>query len=364
MKASKAGIAFLIVFVSCIDPFGVSSLEPEGLLNIEAFLTSEPHVQQIRLSRAGIYGLDNVGRNLPVRGAVILVKDDLGNIERFLESGVSGTYLSSSEFSTKVGRSYNLDIELPNGERLVSLPELVNPVPKMDSVTYRAVRTASTDPMNDEIGVQVLGHFQDPADQQNFYYWKMLESDFVLITEPELYTLPPTHPTCPRCPVPKDCCSRCFHKDTPRPANINTIDDLEFNGNYQSRVIAYVRDNGLRFKETYRLDIQHMSVSAEAHRFLKLSDQQLRLTGSVFDPPPANIRGNVINLNRPEEQVLGYFFATDIQLLRVYIRRDNLEFFLRPQTTVPDDCRDYLQQASGFPMPFLPTEAPEDWDGF
>lgn len=292
------------------------------------------------------------------------VKDDLGNVERFLESQETGVYLSSSDFSTKVGRKYNLDVLLRNGDRLVSLPELVMPVPQMDSVTYQAVRTSTTDPMNDEIGVQVVGHFQDPADEQNFYYWKMLESDFVLKTEPELFTLPPTHPTCPRCPAPKDCCARCFHRDVPRPANINTIDDLEFNGNYQSRVIAYVRDNGLRFKETYRLDIQHMSVSAEAHRFLKLSDQQLRLTGSVFDPPPANIRGNVVNLNRPEEQVLGYFFASDMQFLRVYIRRNDLEFFLRPQTTVPDDCRGFLQQASGFPMPFLPTEAPEDWDGF
>lgn len=364
MKASRVLIVFMIAIASCIDPFEVSSLMPEGLINIEAFITSTPQVQQIRISRAGIYGPEIVGRNLPIRSAVVLVKDDLGNVERFFESQEAGVYQSSSDFSAKVGRSYNLDITLSEGERLVSLPERVTAVPQMDSVTYSAVRTPSTDPMNDETGVQVLGHFQDPADEQNFYYWKMLESDFVLIAEPELFSLPPTHPTCPRCPAPKACCARCFHKEIPRPANINTVEDSDFNGKYQSRVIAYVRDNGLRFKETYRLDIEHMSVSAEGHRYLKLSDQQLRLTGSVFDPPPANIRGNVINLNRPEEQVLGYFFASDVQLLRVYIHRDRLEFFLRPQLIVPDDCRNYLQQASGFPMPFLPTDPPADWDGF
>jgi hypothetical protein len=80
-------------------------------------------------------------------------------------------------------------------------------------------------------------------------------------------------------------------------------------------------------------------------------DQQISLTGSVFDPPPANIRGNMISLDDNEETVLGYFFASDEQPLRTYIKREKLEFILSPTTKIPDDCR-----ASATLSP------PEDWN--
>jgi hypothetical protein len=335
----------LILFLwisSCIDKFNFVPEEPQRLLNVEGFITTIPKAHQIRLSRLEIYGPDFIGLGRPVTLASVLIKDDLGRVESLFEIG-SGYYETSKDFAAEVGRSYNLEIYLLDGSRYVSLKEKVTPVPEVDSVTYHSVRTVTTDRLNDEIGVQVMAHFQDPPDQENYYYWKLLESDFLLVTEPEQYHLPFDHPTCPRCPAPKPCCSRCFHKDIPKPTNIITTSDAEFDGIYQRRGIAYVVDDGLRFKETYRLDIQHLSVSAETNRFLKLIDQQLSLTGSVFDPPPANIRGNLISLDNREEQVLGHFFVSDEKLLRIYIKKEKLEFRMSPQTTVPEDCRNFLQ---------------------
>lgn len=350
----------LLLMSSCIDKFNFVSDEPERMLNIEGFLTTVPKAHQIRISQVEKFGPEFIGLGRPVLLATVLIRDDLGRVERLTELS-SGYYSTSSDFAAEIGRSYNLEIQLLDGRRYISLKEMAMPVPEVDSVTYHSVRTVTTDRLNDEFGVQVMAHFQDPPDVENYYFWNVLESDFALITEPDLYHLPFDHPTCPRCPAPKDCCTRCFHKDLPKPTNIITVSDVDFDGIYQNRRIAYVRDDGLRFKETYRLDIQHLSVSPETHRFLRLVDQQLRLTGSVFDPPPANIRGNLISLDNREEQVLGHFFVSDERFLRIYIQRDKLEFYLRPQTTVPDDCRDYLLQAF-FPMPLLSVDPPADWD--
>jgi hypothetical protein len=350
----------LLWMSSCIDKFNFTSDEPERMLNVEGFITTVPKAHQIRISRVEKFGPEFVGLGRPVLLATVLIKDDLGRVEGLTETG-SGYYTTSPDFAAEIGRSYNLEIQLLDGRRYVSLKEMAVPVPEVDSVTYHSVRTVTTDRLNDEFGVQVVAHFQDPPGAENYYFWNVLESDFVLITEPELYLLPFDHPTNPRGPAPKDCCSRCFHKDLPKPTNIITVSDVDFDGIYQNRRIAYVRDDGLRFKETYRLDIQHLSISPETHRFLRLVDQQLRLTGSVFDPPPANIRGNLISLDDREEQVLGQFFVSDERFLRIYIQRDQLEFYLRPQTTVPDDCRDFLQQRN-FRMPFLPVDPPADWN--
>jgi len=361
-KLFPSSLFFLISFclISCLDKFTFTANEPERLLNVEGFLTTVPKVHRIRLSRLEKFGPDFIGLSRPVFSATVLISDDLGRVESLTEMG-SGYYGTSPEFSAEIGRSYNLEVILSDGRRYISLKEKAEPVPEVDSVSYKAIRTFTSDRMNDEIGVTVTAHFQDPPDQNNYYFWNVLESDFVLITEPELYTIPRNQAGCPGCPAPKDCCSRCFQKDKPKPTNIITVSDVDFNGIYQNRRIAYVRDNGIRFKETYRLDIQHLSVSSETHRFLRLVDQQLRLTGSVFDPPPANIRGNMISLNDSQEQVLGQFFVSDERFLRVYIHKDQLEFFLRPQTTIPDDCRE-ARPVGREPQPLLPVDPPEDWD--
>jgi hypothetical protein len=81
-----------------------------------------------------------------------------------------------------------------------------------------------------------------------------------------------------------------------------------------------------------------MSISQEAYRFLRLVKQQTEISGSVFDPPPANIRGNIISLDNPEEVVLGYFIAAGESTKRIYIKGAEMDF-RQNVAIVPDDCR-------------------------
>ncbi|WP_293012410.1 DUF4249 domain-containing protein [Mongoliibacter sp.] len=349
-----------VLFSTCIDPYEVNTQLEERALAVEGYITTVPGIQEIRLRRAEVFGPDFIGINKPEGLAKVLVRDDLGRVISFEEQEERGLYFTEEDFAAEVGRSYNLEIITQNKKRYVSRPELVKPVPELDSVTYRAVRTPGSDRMNDEYGVQVLAHFQDPPEEDNFYFWRTLESTFVLVSEPEILTSGPAGmPQCPPC-----CESICFHTDLPKPGNIVTVSDTDFNGLYQNRVIAYVEDNGTRFKDTYRLELQHMSVTQETQRYLQLVDQQLRLTGSVFDPPPANIRGNIINLEDPEELVLGQFYAVDVVEVQLYIQRDKLEFYKRPQNFIYRCCIHYLYQdpRTQYVAPLLSTTPPADWN--
>jgi hypothetical protein len=349
-----------VLLSTCIDPFGFNAELGEQALAVEGYITTIPGHQEIRLRRAEVFGPDYIGVNRPEGLATVLIKDDLGRVTRLVEQEQRGLYLTEEIFAAEIGRSYNLEIITQNKKRYVSRPELVSQVPELDSVSYRAVRTPGSDRLNDEYGVQVLAHFQDPVEEDNFYFWRTLESDFVLVSEPELgHAGPAGMPTCPPC-----CESICFHTDVPKPGNIVTVPDTDFNGQYQNRVVAYVVDDGVRFKDTYRLELQHMSVTQETQRYLQLIDQQLRLTGSVFDPPPANIRGNMISLDDPDELVLGQFFAVDVRHVQLYIQRDKLEFYKRPQTLILRCCIHYLYQdpRTQYVAPLLPTAPPADWN--
>ncbi|WP_373496803.1 DUF4249 domain-containing protein [Aquiflexum sp.] len=353
-------LIWILIFgtISCIDPYIFDADEPIRMLSVEGFITTGEGPHEIRLSRVARYGPSFIGFNLPETRAAVLIKDDQGRVIELIESE-SGVYKLPGGFRGQIGNSYNLEIKLQNGKRYISRPEKLVSVPQVDSLSYRSVKTPTSNRFREEVGVQVTAYFQDPVEEENYYYWRPLESTFILVSEPDAEGT--------QGGTVASCCSRCFHKDVPKPANVITVGDSEFNGTYQNRLIAYVVDNGMRFKETYRLDILHLSLSQGAHMFLNLVNQQLSLTGSVFDPPPANIRGNMICLDDPDEQVLGYFFASDVQLLRVYIEQVNLEFYKIPQAFSPYDCREYLRLMDPLgrnPVrpPLLPTNPPDDWD--
>jgi hypothetical protein len=355
-------ILFIVLLLSaCIDPYNADLEAPERGLTVEAVITTLPGPQEVKLTRNAPYGLSFVGFNRPEILAKVALRDDLGRTFVFTESQDSnrpGVYISDQDFSAEVGRTYNLELELFSGKRYISRPETVAEVPKVDSLTYKSVRTATTNKYIGEVGVQVTAHFQDPKGIENFYHWRPITSTFVLITEPDAEG--------GRNP-PVSCCARCFHTDFPQPANVITYDDKDVDGLYQRKIVAYILDDGVRFKETYRLDFLHLGISQRAHSFLRLVNQQLSLTGSVFDPPPANIRGNMISLDDPNEQVLGYFLVADAEFMRVYIHKDRLEFVKTPFTKIFLDCREFLRAQDGLgrnPIrpPLLPLDPPDDWN--
>ena len=329
-------ILFLIP-ISCIEPYKVELPQGEQLLTVDGFVTTEPGPHIIRLTRSDTYGSVFEGLIRPVSQASVAIRDSEGNVAFLTEAEERGVYQTTADFRARVGISYSLLIELQGGKSYTSLPELVNSVPEIQSLSYRAIEVQTANRLQNRIGVQIFTKFNDPSDQTNFYYWRQGMGSFVLVANPELYTLPPDHPTNPRGSAPKDCCSTCFLPEQSRLQTFSIASDQDFNGLSQNIPVAFIEDDGIRFKRTYRAEIQQLAVSREAHRFLRLIDQQISLTGSVFDQPPANIRGNMISLDDPDEIVLGFFIAAAVSKKQVYIQRSNLEVTQTPKI-IPDDC--------------------------
>jgi hypothetical protein len=330
-------ILFFLLLISCIDPYRLDIPQGERLLTVDGYITTDlgPHV--IRLTRTDTYGSVFEGLIRPVSQATVAIRDSDGKVVFLEEQEERGVYWTPADFRAEVGKSYSLQIDV-QGQSYVSLPEKVNSVPQIDSLSYRSVEVATDSRVLSRSGVQVFAHFKDPGDQQNLYYWRTSPGVFALVANPELHTLPPDHPTNPRGPDPKECCAICYMIDVPKAQKFALASDEDFNGLANRLPVSFIEDDGLRFKQTYRAEIQQMNISPGAHRFLRLIEQQLSITGSVFDQPPANIRGNIINLNNPDEIILGYFIAAGVSTKTIYIDRDKLDFLQTPKI-IANDCR-------------------------
>jgi len=79
----------------------------------------------------------------------------------------------------------------------------------------------------------------------------------------------------------------------------------------------------------------------EAYAYWDKVNEIAYLTGSIFDTPPAPIKGNIYNIKNEEEIVLGYFEVSSVDTLRMWTNRNDLN-----PLAIYDRCNDeYLYQA-------------------
>ncbi|WP_343853883.1 DUF4249 domain-containing protein [Algoriphagus jejuensis] len=328
----------LILPVACIEPYKLDVPEGEQLLMVEATITSGPGPHAVTLTRTATYGSIFEALIRPVTQATVAVRDESGATTILTESSEArGSYFTSASFQAEIGKSYTLLIETIDGKTYASRPEKVESVPALENVGIRTVVIDQAGGENPRSGIQVIAEVNDPGDQNNFYYWRNGPATYVLETRPDLYT-PPTSPANPdRIPQPKPCCFTCYRTEISSNRSMFVETDDDFNGLTTHIPVAFIEDDGRRFVRTFRIDVKQLGISQEAYRFLRLVKQQAEISGSVFDPPPATIRGNMTSLDNPEEVVLGYFIAAGETTKRIYVNNSDLTFH-QNNALIPDDC--------------------------
>jgi hypothetical protein len=313
---------------SCVDAIVVDNVNNANLLIVEGRISSEVGPHKIRLSRSANYGDVFSGEITGEPGASIFIRDNLGNTEKLNEDG-SGYYSTSDQFQGIVDREYTLFIITKDKQEYQSYPEKLSKVPAIEKLFYEFTELPSDgEPIS---GINIYSQFSDDINSSNFYKWEV-GGTFLFKAHPELY-MPPRSPVA----VPKDCCSECYRSELIN--NISISKDRFYNGNISSQKVQFVLDDGARFYGKYAAFVAQMSISKDAFIFFNLLENQLSIQGNIFDPPPAQIRGNIINMTNPEEDVVGFFYASDITRDTLFVKGVDFPFRKSP-AIIPDDCRE------------------------
>jgi len=341
-------IFILILLIGCIDPIAVDIQQEKKILVVEGYISTGPGPHRINLSKSAKFGDIFTGVIRPEEGADVWVRDNEGKVTLLSESN-PGVYETPVGWKAILGNSYTLNVVTNVGVRYTSLAEKVIPVAPIDSLILNFKKFPSTDPNDFVSGVEVFARFKDPPETRDFYTWRN-NGTFIIETHPELFTIRNVFQGTP-VPAPKECCSICWVNELNADLSIKILDDDNTNGMENTQLAAFIPDNGVRLSDKYMAVIQQLSITKEAHAFFNLLNKQLSINGDIFDPPPATIRGNMINLDNPEENVIGYFYASDASIDTVFIDHDILEES-QPIQQINDDCR---------VLPNSTTEKPSFW---
>ncbi len=254
--------------MACEDKVELDLPEGETRLVVEGFITDEDRQHVVNLTYTSAY----FSNAAPPRatGATVFLRDDNGG-ETLMEEIAPGVYTYPT--GGEVGRTYHLEISLPNGERYLSNPEILNEVPPiLDIRSPVSSRTPSAlfDEEPDQIYEVVIDTYEPPG-VGDYYRWRSVVNG-----------------------IPQN-----------DPIDIFVASDEFVDGN---PILNFNVTNTLYFEGDTVTIIQE-SISRALYEFLLLVQAQTAFVGGPFDTPAAPILGNVKNQNSPDRRALGFFGA-------------------------------------------------------
>jgi hypothetical protein len=324
-------ILVLPILYSCEVPIEVDYEVPVPQIVVDGLITDLPGPYEVILTYSGAYTSGSDGNNPPVTGAEVVISDDVGNIE-FLREARPGRYLTSDFFKGNIGRVYTLSITTREGKTIESSPEEMLPVPPVDSIYYHFQYLS--DPSKQ--GHNVYAVVNDPEDETNFYRWKWDGYyRFFMVTEMDVIS-----------------CWR-HEYDLNR---ITVVSDRDFNGNKIYHPVSFIPHFA---NDEYLIHIFQYSLTENAFKFWNTLSEQSSNVGSIFDPQPARVKGNLTYVDGTQEPVLGYFGASSVSTRHLFMNFKPGVSPEYPRTYAVKPCESYRDSFTYNPSD--PSSWPEGW---
>ncbi|MBX0333820.1 DUF4249 domain-containing protein [Pontibacter sp. HSC-14F20] len=298
-----ATLLILVLLQACVEPFELQTGAEQKSLVVSGMITDQNNPELNKVTLTWTAPFDSENQQVVVErlhNATVTVQDNLGNSMPLYEEGRTGVYtLSADDYQVEQGKSYTLHITLPDGREYTSRPELLRPVPAMQGISYEykqfvdVVRNSAGMLIERKsVGFEVKAQVQDPSERGNYYRWDT-EGVFEFYSDVGDAPLP----------------ARCWSNRGSINTKVVTNDDRLVNGRYFEQPVVVVPAD---IPTKYRIKIRQFSLTGEAYEFWRLFNEQQSSVGSIFDPPPARINGNMYSITNPEEWVVGYFTASSM----------------------------------------------------
>jgi hypothetical protein len=279
-----------------------------GFLVVEGFINAGNGPTSIQLSRTT--GLDSI-YILPEAGAQVEVQGENGASYPLTEQG-SGKY-SVNQLTIDPGQRYRLHIKTSNGKEYLSDLTEVKITPPIDSVSWKAG--------SDDLGVFVSTH--DDEKKSVYYQWEfqetwqyntILKSDYIRSAPGEI-----TNRTAEESFPPF-----CWSYDASENIMISSSAKLSEDVIHEFPLtrISYSTTNKLNTR--YSILVKQRVLTKEWFEWKDRVKKNTEKLGSIFDPLPSGITGNIHSITDPTETVIGFIGCTTEVEKRIFISHSDI----------------------------------------
>lgn len=325
-------------FVSCKQRYEPSVPSPiQGYLVVDGFLNNSSDSTILRLSRTtpliNDYYVDRVGE----LNAHITVEDEPGNIVyTFVPSNNNGSYAVPG-MNLGVNKKYRLRIKTMDGNEYLSDDITVKSNPPIDSIAWYR---------NDD-GVTIAVNTHDPTNSTTYYRWEYTETweyytpynspfKFISGVNPGHFEIRDSGE------FVNHCWKTVNSKELLLASSVSLSQDI-----ISRKKLKTIKANSFELAYKYSIIVKQYALEQEAFEYYVALKKNTEQSGTIFDPQPFTLSGNIHCLTNTEKPALGYLTATNLQAKRIFIDNSEVspwmdDLFCRPPFTVSRDSFDYF----------------------
>jgi len=345
---------FLVILFACREKFTLPvKSPPTGYLVVEGFINTGVGPTDIILSRSNIISDQTIHYET---GAEVQVEGNDNSIYGLTESG-PGVY-HSDQLHLGNAEQYRLRIKTISGGEYLSDFTEVRSTPPIDSITWQRKQ--------DGDGVQIYANTHDPAENSRYYYWNFLETwEFHMPYVPKLkydtIFFPPPQPSIAEVSeIPPDSSYyKCWSNESSTAILISSSTKLS-KDIISEFPIEFIPPASIKLSVKYSILVSQYTITEDEYNFLQIMKKNTEQTGSVFDPQPSELKGNIHSTTDPNEIVVGFINASSLQQQRIFISNDqvpgwnyNSECYL---TVIANDDMHVRQAIGAGWVPIVPKD--------
>lgn len=305
-------VSLVITLSGCIEPYLPQlNSNPQDIYVVTGGITSMAGFQEVEVTLATPV---TKPVDVPVSGCQMFIEDDRGNTFNLEEYEVGKYHVWIDQAFLQPGISYRLRFTTPAGEEIQSDYDVMPRGPGMDSLYY--VREEQTDRNGLTLpGLQFYVSFSGSDMDTPYYHWSVVEtweyhSPYVI----EYFYNGFFNKVDP----PDSTYRVCWA--TRHSRNIFNLSTKSLSGNAVKNLpLQFIDNTTTKLYVGYSVLIGQHALSEPAYLFWEQLRVNSESVGGLYEQQPLPVEGNLHNLTRPDNKVLGFFQATSLVQKRIFI---------------------------------------------
>jgi hypothetical protein len=312
MKTIKKSFSCFGVLVglcmSCLEPYSPpANLNNVNHLVVDGFMNASKGSAAVTLSRT--VSISSTDLPTPESKATVTIEDEHGIAQNLSEQAL-GIY-ESTVLALSFEKNYRLHIRTSSQEEYTSDYIHLKRTPPIESLNYSFV----------DRGVQLNVSTGDPSGDTRFYRWRFTETWEYNSAYYSSFKFSPSHQVVVR-PL-EESIHTCWRTQRSSSILLGSTKRLaqDIISNFP---ILLIPKGSIKLSVKYSIHLEQEALTEEAYNYWLNLQKNTESLGSLFDPLPSEITGNIHSLSNPDEPVIGYFSGGSVEEKRIFIKANEI----------------------------------------
>lgn len=337
---------FSLLFISaCTERFRPDLTDFQNNLVVDGQITDIPGPYKVKLSLSS--DLDII-KYIPLKNAVVKIIEENGEIETLSEVTPGEYQTAINGIQGTPGKSYKLSIVTERGDNYETGYQLLRAAPAIADVYAEVENKYFIEDSEESAGYQFYVDSESPEDEETYLLWlteatfRYEAQEFIDFTFADNIVTPFPDPTA---------LYTCWRTDSV--SSVTTYSSADFaNSTIEGIPLHFIKSTDISLSKRYSPLVKQYSLNKEAYEFWTSISAQLASDAALYTTQPFQVRGNIKNIAKSDEPVMGFFLVAGVTEKRI---------FVNPPPETDRFERNCFHDYMGYGELFLGTSSPNEW---